>query len=128
MICKRVRRSKLLGRLEEITGIGPNIATALVAEVGDWEPSRPDAIWRPGLGWFPSSIRPEAETDLAESQSNAIDICDGCWSLEPWRSSAMPDGTGTKRAWLVRLMERRPPQSCCRRTCQQNGLGRDGAR
>ena len=54
-------------RLEEIPGIGPIVATALVAEVGDWKQFRPGATSPPGLGWCPSSIRPAARRGLAAS-------------------------------------------------------------
>ena len=74
-------------RLEEIPGIGPIVATALVAEVGNWKEFR-DATLPPGLGWCPSNIRPAARTSSAASPSRAIDICDGCLSPVQWRSSA----------------------------------------
>ena len=70
--------------------------------------SRPDATWRPGSGWFPSSIRPAARSASAGSPSKAIDICDGCSSPAPWPSSDMHGSTARKRLWLARIMERRP--------------------
>ena len=70
-------------RLEEIPGIGPIVATALVAEVGDWRAFSSDVASPPGLGWYPGSIRPAARRGSAEYQSRAIDICDGCWLQVP---------------------------------------------
>ena len=66
--------------------------------------SRPDATWRPGSGLFPSSIRRVARSDSAGSQSRAIDICDGCSSLELWLSSDMRgstarSGSGSRASW-----------------------------
>ena len=68
---------------------GPIVATALVAEVGDWKAfssGRSLAAW---IGLVPSTTRRAARRGLARSQSKAIDICDGRSSLEPWRSSDM---------------------------------------
>ena len=70
--------------------------------------SRRAAVSPPGSGWYPDNIRPAARSGSAGSQSRAIDICDGCWSLVPWPSSDMHVKHGTKRLWLVRLMGRRP--------------------
>ncbi len=67
-------------RPEEIPRIGPTVATALIAEVGDWKAlssGRSLAAW---IGLVPGSIRPAARKDSAESQSRATDICDGCLS------------------------------------------------
>jgi transposase len=65
-------------RLEEIPGVGPIVATALIAEVGDWTHSRRAAVSPPGSGWCPDSIRPAARSGSAGFQSRGIDICDGC--------------------------------------------------
>ena len=83
-------------RLEEIPGIGPIVATALVAEVGDWSNSAQDAILLPGLGWCRSSTRPAARTGSAASPSRAIATCDGCWSPVQWQSSATRKSTAPR--------------------------------
>jgi transposase len=67
-------------RLEEIPGIGPIVATALVAEIG--------------------SIQPVARRGLAALPSRAIATCDGCWLPAPWplfdmRGSMAPSGFGS---------------------------------
>jgi transposase len=83
------RSSEESRRLEEIPGVGPIVATALVAEVGDWKEftsGRSLAAW---IGLVLGSIRPEAKKDSAESRSRAIDTCAGCSSLVPWLSSDM---------------------------------------
>ena len=107
-------------RLEEIPGIGPIVATALVARWVIGKHSRPDATWRPGSGLFPNSIRRVARSDSVGSQSRATDICDGCSSLELWRSSDMrgstaPSGSGSRVSWnagrLRSLLSRWPTRS-----------------
>ena len=96
-------------RLEEIPGVGPDrrhrpgLQKSVIGRR-----SRPDEAWRPGSGLFPSSIRPAARNVSVESQSRAIDICDGCSSRAPWLSSDMRGSTARKRLWLARIMERRP--------------------
>ena len=55
--------------------------------------SHPDAAWRPGLGLFPSSIRPAAKNASVGSQNRAIDICDGYSSPALWQSSDMRGST-----------------------------------
>jgi transposase len=80
-------------RLEEIPGIGPIVATALVAEVGDWKPSRLGAILPPGSVWCPSSTRPAARNGSAALPSKAIATCDGCSSPAPWPSFATHERT-----------------------------------
>ncbi len=96
-------------RLEEIPGIGPIVATALVAEVGDWKAfssGRNLAAWI-GLGSQAAFNRRQGTT-RRHHQSRAIDICDGCSSPEPWLSSDMRGSTVRRRLWLARIMERRP--------------------
>jgi hypothetical protein len=47
-------------RLEEIPGVGPIVATALVAEIGDWEAFRSGRSLAAWIVWCPSSTRPAA--------------------------------------------------------------------
>ena len=92
-------------RLEEIPGIGPIVATALVAEVGDWKAfssGRSLAAW---IGLVPRQHSTGGKDDgSVGSQNRAIDICDGCSSLGPWLSSDMhasaaPSGCGWRVSW-----------------------------
>jgi transposase len=83
------RTCEASGRLAEIPGIGPVGATALAAEIGDWNAfASGRAVLRPGSDWYRSRTVPAARTGLAVSPSRAIDICGGCWSLAQWPSSA----------------------------------------
>jgi transposase len=80
-------------RLEEIPGVGPIVATALVSEVADWKAfssGRSLAAW---IGLVPKQHSTGAIRDSAGSQSRAIDICDGCSSPALWLSSDMRDNT-----------------------------------
>ena len=80
-------------RLEEIPGIGPIVATALVAEIGDWKAFRSGRNLAPGSDWCRSSTRPAARTGSAVSPNKAIATCAGCWLPAPWPSSDMRDST-----------------------------------
>jgi transposase len=87
-------------RLEEIPGVGPIVATALVAEVGDWKAfssGRSLAAW---IGLVPRQHSTGGKEKLGRSQNRAIDICDGCWSLAPWRSSDTRDSTARNGSGL----------------------------
>jgi transposase len=80
-------------RLEEIPGVGPIVATALVAEVGDWKvfsSGRSLAAW---IGLVPRQHSTGAKRDSAGSRSRAIDTCAGCSSPAPWLSSDMRGST-----------------------------------
>jgi len=91
-------------RLEQIPGVGPIVATALIVEVVIGKSSRPGEARRPGSGLFPSSIRPAARNVWVESQNREIGICDGCSSRAPWplsdmRGSMASGGSGLRISW-----------------------------
>jgi len=65
-------------RLEEIPGVGPIVATALIAEAVIGRRSRRAAVSQHGSAWFLSNIQPAARRGSVEYQSRAIDICAGC--------------------------------------------------
>ena len=74
-------------RLEEIPGIGPIVATALVAEVGDWKAfssGRNLAAW---IGLVPKQHSTGGKERLGGFQNRATDICDGCSLRAQWLSS-----------------------------------------
>jgi transposase len=75
-------------RLEEIPGIGPIVATALVAEIGDWKAFRSGRGLAAWIGLVPKQPRPAAKTSSAALRSRAIDTCGGFSSPVPWPSSA----------------------------------------
>ena len=71
MISAWHRSNETSRRLDEAPGIGPVLATALVATVADPKTFRSGRNFRPGLGWCRSSIRAGARTGSAISASKA---------------------------------------------------------
>ena len=95
-------------RLEEIPGIGPIVATALVAEVGDWKAfssGRNLAAW---IGLVPRQYSTGGKERLGgiSKQGNRYLR----WLLVAGAMAVIRYARqhGTKRLWLARLMERRP--------------------
>jgi transposase len=95
-------------RLEEIPGIGPLVATALVAEVGDWKAfssGRSLAAW---IGLVPKQHSTGGKERLGgiSKQGNRYLR----WLLVAGAMAVIRYARqhGTKRLWLARIMERRP--------------------
>ena len=95
-------------RLEEIPGIGPIVATALVAEVGDWKAfssGRNLAAW---IGLVPKQHSTGGKERLGgiSKQGNRYLR----WLLVAGAMAVIRYARqhGTKRLWLTRIMERRP--------------------
>src|SRR5690348_8435585 len=93
-------------RLEEIPGIGPIVATALVAEIGDWRAfssGRNLAAW---IGLVPKQHSTGGKDRLGgiSKQGNRYLR----WLLVAGAMAVIRYARrhGTKRSWLVRLMER----------------------
>ena len=95
-------------RLEEIPGVGPIVATALVAEVGDWKAfssGRNLAAW---IGLVPKQHSTGGKERLGgiSKQGNRYLR----WLLIAGAMAVIRYARqhGTKRLWLARIMERRP--------------------
>jgi transposase len=95
-------------RLEGIPGVGPIVATALVAEVGDWKAfssGRNLAAW---IGLVPKQHSTGGKERLGgiSKQGNRYLR----WLLVAGAMAVIRYARqrGTKRLWLARLMERRP--------------------
>ncbi len=95
-------------RLEEIPGVGPIVATALVAEVGDWKAfssGRSLAAW---IGLVPRQHSTGGKERLGgiSKQGNRYLR----WLLVAGAMAVIRYARqhGTKRPWLARIMERRP--------------------
>jgi len=95
-------------RLEEIPGVGPIVATALVAEVGDWKAfssGRNLAAW---IGLVPKQHSTGGKERLGgiSKQGNRYLR----WLLVAGAMAVIRYARqhGTKRLWLTRIMERRP--------------------
>jgi transposase len=97
-------------RLEEIRGIGPIVATALVAEVGDWKAfssGRTLAAW---IGLVPKQHSTGGKERLGRVSKQGNRYLR--WLLVTGAMAVIRYARqhGTKRFWLARLMERRPPK------------------
>jgi transposase len=95
-------------RLEEIPGIGPLVATALVAEVGDWKAfssGRSLAAW---IGLVPKQHSTGGKERLGSISKQGNRYLR--WLLVAGAMAIIRYARqhGTKRLWLVRLMDRRP--------------------
>jgi transposase len=95
-------------RLEEIPGVGPIVATALVAEVGDWKAfssGRNLAAW---IGLVPRQHSTGGKERLGgiSKQGNRYLR----WLLVTGAMAVIRYARqhGTKRLWLARMLERRP--------------------
>jgi len=95
-------------RLEEIPGIGPIVATALVAEVGDWKQFRSGRNLAAWIG-----LVPKQHTTGGKDKLGSITKQGKCylrWLLVAGAVAvryAQKHGT-ERRPWLGRFMERRP--------------------
>ena len=96
-------------RLEEIPGIGPIVATALVAEVGDWKEFRSGRNLAAWIGLVPKQHTTGGKDKLGSitKQGNRYLrwlLVAGAMAVIRY---AQKHGT-QRRPWLGRLMERRP--------------------
>ena len=96
-------------RLEEIPGIGPIVATALVAEVGDWREFRSGRNLAAWIGLVPKQHTTGGKDKLGSitKQGNRYLrwlLVAGAMAVIRY---AQKHGTA-RRPWLARLMERRP--------------------
>jgi transposase len=94
-------------RLEEIPGVGPIVATALVAEVGDWKAfssGRNLAAW---IGLVPRQHSTGGKERLGKISMQGNRYLR--WLLVAGAMAVIRYARqhGTKRAWLARLLERR---------------------
>ena len=95
-------------RLEQIPGIGPIVATALVAEIGDWNAfssGRSLAAW---IGLVPKQHSTGGKDKLGHITKQGNRYLR--WLLVTGAMAVIryAQKHGTKRAWLTRLIARRP--------------------
>ena len=95
-------------RLQEIPGVGPIVATALIAEVGDWKAfssGRSLAAW---IGLVPRQHSTGGKERLGKISKQGNRHLR--WLLVAGAMAVIRYARqhGTKRLWLVRLMGRRP--------------------
>ena len=95
-------------RLEEIPGVGPFVATALLAEIGDWKTfssGRSLAAW---IGLVPRQHSTGGKERLGRISKQGNRHLR--WLLVAGAMAVIRYARqhGTKRLWLARLMDRRP--------------------
>jgi transposase len=95
-------------RLEEIPGVGPIVATALVAEVGDWNAfasGRSLAAW---IGLVPGQHSTGGKERLGGISKQGNRHLRWLLVAGPMAVIRYARQHGTKRPWLARLMATRP--------------------
>jgi transposase len=95
-------------RLEEIPGIGPIVATALVAEVGDWKQFRSGRSLAAWIGLVPKQHSTGGKDRLGSITKQGNRYLR--WLLVAGAMAVIRYARqhGTKRLWLTRIMGRRP--------------------
>ncbi len=95
-------------RLEQIPGIGPIVATALVAEIGDWKQFRSGRNLAAWIGLVPKQHSTGGKERLGSITKQGNRYLR--WLLVTGAIAVIRYARqhGTKRPWLTRLMERRP--------------------
>jgi transposase len=95
-------------RLEEIPGIGPIVATALVAEIGDWPQFRSGRNLAAWIGLVPKQHSTGGKERLGSITKQGNRYLR--WLLVAGAMAVIRYARqhGTKRPWLTRIMVRRP--------------------
>ena len=95
-------------RLEEIPGIGPIVATALVAEIGDWKAFRSGRNLAAWIGLVPKQHSTGGRERLGSITKQGNRYLR--WLLVAGAMAVIRYARqhGTKRPWLTRIMGRRP--------------------
>jgi transposase len=95
-------------RLEEIPGVGPIVATALVAEVGDWDAFRSGRNLAAWIGLVPKQHSTGGKERLGSITKQGNRYLR--WLLVAGAMAVIRYARqhGTKRPWLIRIMDRRP--------------------
>lgn len=95
-------------RLEEIPGIGPIVATALVAEIGDWKQFRSGRNLAAWIGLVPKQHSTGGKEKLGSITKQGNRYLR--WLLVAGAMAVIRHARqhGTNRAWLTRIMARRP--------------------
>ena len=99
------RSNETSKRLDEIPGVGPALATALVASVADPKAFRSARHFSAWVGLVPRQHSSGARTSSAVSASRAIATCGACLRPARSRSSGMPRSMapgiapGSPRCW-----------------------------
>src|SRR6202142_1521393 len=96
-------------RLEEIPGVGPIVATALVAEIGDWKAFRSGRNLAAWIGLVPKQHTTGGKDRIGSITKQGNRNLRGLLVVGAMAVIRYAQKHGTKnRPWLARLMERRP--------------------
>ena len=129
MILAWHRSNQTSKRLRYIPGVGPMLATALVASVADPRTFRSGRNFSAWIGLVPKQHSSGGKDGSAVSASRATAICAACSWPARSPSSAMPRSTapsigpGSRRCWAAADQGRR--HRACQQVCA-DGLGHDG--
>src|SRR5262249_23816715 len=91
------RSNEASKRLDEIPGVGPALATALVASVADPKAFRCGRNFSAWIGLYQSNTRAGARTSSAVSANKAIAICAADRALLVWMTRRWPSLLGAAR-------------------------------
>ena len=123
------RSNETSKRLDEIPGVGPALATALVASVADPRTFRSGRDFSAWIGLVPKQHSSGGREKLGISANRVTAICATCsWPVHS-PSSAMPRSTAPNTAPGHGTVGPATDQGRRHRACQQacpNGLGHDG--
>jgi transposase len=95
-------------RFEEIPGIGPIVATALVAEIGDWRAFRSGRSLAAWIGLVPKQHSTGGTERLGSITKQGNRYLRWLLVASAMAVIRYARQHGTKRAWLTRIMDRRP--------------------
>jgi transposase len=113
-----------------IPGVGPLLATALVASVADPKVFRSGRNFSAWIGLVPKQHSSGGRARLGSISKQGDRYLRGLFVVGALAVIRYAKLHGTKyRPWVAALLARRPDQSRCHRPCQQarpNGLGNDG--
>jgi transposase len=99
------RSNELSKRLDDIPGVGPALATALVASIADPKSFRSGRDFSAWIGLVPKQHSSGGKPRLAASPNKVIVICAACslserfLSSDTQRSTALSIGLGSRRCW-----------------------------
>jgi len=102
------RSSEESRRLEEIPGVGPIVATALVAEVGDWKVFSSGRSLAALIGLVPKQHSTGGKQRLGGISKQGNRYLRWLLVVGAMAVIRYAGQHGTKRLWLTRIMERRP--------------------
>jgi transposase len=124
------RSNEMSMRLEEAPGVGPVLATALVAAVADPKSFRSGRNFSAWIGMVPKQHSSGGKNRLGNISKQGDRYLRGLFLASALSVIRYAKIHGTKhRPWLTALLARRPTKVCGYRARQQDradGLGHDG--